>query len=279
MRVVTTVAEMKAISHDVRRGAVFTMGALHAGHAQLMRECRAAIGPEALLVVSIFVNPAQFSDPQDLGRYPRTLDADLELCEREGVDVVFAPTVEEMTPQGVDLPRFSAGVLGTILEGESRPGHFDAVATVVHRLISITEPDVTCFGEKDFQQLAVVRQMAEQAHLDVTIVGVPTVREADGLAMSSRNVHLNELERRIAAVIPRSLNAAAAAASQGVEAAVAAGLAELSAEPMVKVDYFEIRSNNLDVAPPSGDARALVAVTLGNVRLIDNGPLRLGLAT
>ncbi len=277
MRVITTVEEMKALSHEARRGAVFTMGALHEGHAQLMRECRQLIGADGLLVVSIFVNPTQFGDASDLENYPRTLDADIALCERNGVDVVFAPSVEEMMPADVVLPQFSAGELGTVLEGKSRPGHFDAVATVVHRLITITEPDVSCFGEKDFQQVVVVRQMVADAQLDVNIVGVPTVRETDGLAMSSRNVHLSAEERRIASVISRSLAAAASVASSGADAAIAAGLEVLSSEPAVVVDYFDIRGTDLGEAPTTGEARALVAVTLGGVRLIDNAPLTLGL--
>jgi pantoate--beta-alanine ligase len=254
------------------------MGALHDGHAQLMRECRSLIGEDGLLVVSIFVNPTQFSDPSDLEKYPRTLEADLDLCSRNSVDVVFAPSVEEMTPENLDLPQFSAGALGLTLEGESRPGHFDAVATVVHRLISITEPDVSCFGEKDYQQVAVVRQMIAEAKLDVEIVGVPTVRESDGLAMSSRNVRLSTAERTIASVIPRSLEACRLAAIHGVEAAVAAGLEVLATEPAVSVDYFAIRATDLGEPPAMGEARALVAVNLGSVRLIDNGPIVLGSA-
>lgn len=276
MKVITTVAEMQALGHATRRGAVFTMGALHQGHAQLMRECRKLIGAEGVLVVTVFVNPKQFGDAKDLARYPRTLEADVVLCESVGVDVVFAPSVEEMFPEGVQLPQFYAGALGDILEGASRPGHFDAVASIVHRLIAITEPDVTCFGEKDFQQLAVVRQMVAEAQLSVDVVGVPTVRETDGLAMSSRNVHLSAEQRRIAAVIPRALDAATEAASEGAEAAVAAGLAILAAEPAIDVDYFELRSTQLQAPPASGEARLLLAVTLGGIRLIDNAPVELG---
>ena len=189
MRILTTVAEMAALEHGSSRGAVFTMGALHAGHVELMRRCRELIGPDGSLIVTVFVNPTQFGDPKDLENYPRTLEADSALCEAAGVDVLFAPTVQEMYPPGVPLPQFSAGWLGSVLEGRSRPGHFDAVASVVHRLLSITQADVTCFGEKDYQQLAVIRQMARDLDLPVEIVGAPTMREAGMEAqMQSRQI-------------------------------------------------------------------------------------------
>lgn len=279
-RVVTTVAELKALSHETTRGAVLTMGALHQGHAQLMRRTRELIGADGLLVVTVFVNPTQFNDPNDLAKYPRTLEADVALCESVGVDVVFAPTVDEMYPAGVELPQFFAGAVGEILEGASRPGHFDAVATVVHRLLSITDADVTCFGEKDYQQLAAVRAMVEQSSLDVQVVGVATVRDSDGLALSSRNVRLTAEERSIATLIPQALfELARVAESTGdVEAAVAAGKAILAKSEFIELDYLVVTSVDLAPAPAAGPARALVAVKLGDVRLIDNVPVNIGTA-
>lgn len=278
MRVITTVDEVQALPHSTRRGAVFTMGALHRGHAQLMHVCRELIGPDGLLIVSVFLNPTQFGNPKDLERYPRTLDTDIALCESAGVDVVFAPSVEEMYPPNTPLPQFSAGALGAILEGRSRPGHFDAVATVVHRLLKITQPDVTCFGEKDYQQVAVVRQMVNAAGLDVQVVGVPTVRDADGLALSSRNVHLSPDARRIAGVIPRALREVADVVSTtgDVSAALAAGAAVLATEEALDLDYLVITDVDLGPAPESGPARALLAANVAGVRLIDNVPVTIG---
>ena len=278
MRVLTTVAEMAALEHASRRGAVFTMGALHAGHVELMRQCRKLIGPDGMLIVTVFVNPTQFGDPKDLENYPRTLEADSALCEAAGVDVLFAPTVQEMYPPGVPLPQFSAGWLGSVLEGRSRPGHFDAVASVVHRLLSITQADVTCFGEKDYQQLVVVRQMVHEAGLNVEVVGVPTVRDDDGLALSSRNIRLSAAARSAAVVIPRALMAVAesAAATGNADEACAAGNAILARQPLLRIDYLVITDVELGPAPATGAARALVAATLDGVRLIDNVPVTIG---
>ena len=245
MRVLTTVAEMNALERGSRRGAVLTMGALHAGHGELMRRSRELIGPDGLLIVTVFVNPTQFGDPKDLENYPRTLEADSALCEAAGVDVLFAPTVQEMYPPGVPLPQFSAGWLGSVLEGRSRPGHFDAVASVVHRLLSITQADVTCFGEKDYQQLVVVRQMVHEAGLNVEVVGVPTVRDDDGLALSSRNIRLSAAARSVAVVIPRALMAVAesAAATGNADEALAAGNAILARQPLLQIDYLVDRKS------------------------------------
>lgn len=280
MRVLTTAAELSLLPREPRRGAVFTMGALHAGHTALMHRCRDLIGVDGLLIVTIFVNPTQFNDPQDLERYPRTLDADLQICEQAGVDVVFAPAVTEMYPPGVQLPAFSAGDLGTVLEGASRPGHFDAVATVVHRLISLTQPDVTCFGEKDFQQLAVVRRMAGAAGLDCEIVGVPTSREPDGLALSSRNRLLTPAGRAAAPVLQRALLAVADRLRRGsdVAAAVSDARSIIASEPGVTLDYLVVtdESLNTSVMPTAGTpwtGRTLLAAYIDGVRLIDNVPL------
>ncbi|MEY4347707.1 MAG: hypothetical protein RIS43_126 [Actinomycetota bacterium] len=278
MKVLTTVAEMSAVPKLHRRGAVFTMGALHAGHRALFEKCRTMIGDDGELVVSIFVNPTQFNNPDDLQKYPRTLESDLQLCESAGVDYVFAPSVEEMYPTGADLPHISSGLLGTILEGASRSGHFDAVATVVHRLLDITSPDVTCFGEKDFQQLAVVRAMVEQEKIPCQVIGVPTVRDHDGLALSSRNVRLTVEQRKAAVCIPHALQECARVAenSGDVAAAIAAAKRVIAAEKSAVLDYFVIRSNELGDPPASGSARALVAASFGDVRLIDNYPVNIG---
>lgn len=278
MQVLTTVAEMQSFGHASRRGAVFTMGALHAGHGELIRRCRELIGADGLLIVTVFVNPTQFGDPTDLANYPRTLEADCALCEAAGVDVVFTPSVEEMYPPQENLPKFSAGRLGAVLEGRSRPGHFDAVASVVHRLLTITQPDVTCFGEKDYQQLAVVRQMVREAGLAVEVVGVPTVRDHDGLALSSRNTRLSASARSAAVAIPRALASVAEKAAETSNAveACAAGRAILETEPSLQIDYLVVTDNDLGPAPEAGTARALVAVTIDGVRLIDNVPVTIG---
>jgi pantoate--beta-alanine ligase len=275
MIVVSTVEEMQALSADHKRGAVFTMGALHEGHAQLMRECRKLIGSDGQLVVSIFVNPTQFTEADDLSNYPRTLESDLALCESENVDVVFAPSVTEMYPPGLELPQFSAGALGSVLEGASRPGHFDAVATVVHRLLAITQPHVTCFGEKDFQQLAVVRAMVQAANLDVEVVGVQTKRAEDGLALSSRNVRLSETDRKSARAIPEALELAQRLALNGASvSSVEQQTCEfLERVAGVDIDYCEIRSNDLISDIQAGEGRILIALHIGGVRLIDNAPI------
>lgn len=269
MKIVHTVDELNQLPAE-NRGAVFTMGALHEGHVALMRRCREEIGDTGLLIVTIFVNPTQFNDPKDLERYPRNLDADIAVCEAAGVDVVFAPSVEEMYPGEVTSQ--SAGALGTILEGKSRPGHFDAVATVVYRLLEITKPQVTCFGEKDFQQLAVVRTLVRQTQLPVNVIGVETVRESDGLAKSSRNQLLTSDERAIASLFPQALFAIRDLLAQGVESAqaIAEGSSALHAHELIAVDYIVVMANDLSTPANTGDARLLAALKIGNVRLIDN---------
>ena len=272
MKVLTTEAEIKLLDHSHKRGAVLTMGALHAGHVALIEECRKAIGVDGTLCVSIFVNPTQFSNTNDLEKYPRTLEADLALCESAGVDVVFTPDVNEVYPPDNPPQTLSAGELGTILEGASRPGHFDAVATVVHRLLAILAADVTCFGLKDFQQVAVVRQMIAQTGLNCELLTVETVREADGFALSSRNRRLTPEDRKSAVVVPQAINAMADALGTGmsVEKAIEAGNQILNKSPEVVVDYLTVRSMQLDVPPMNGLARVLIAAHIGGVRLIDN---------
>lgn len=188
-----------------RRAVVMTMGALHEGHATLIRAARDLAGPDGEVVVTVFVNPLQFGAGEDLDRYPRTLDADLEIAARAGADVVFAPSADEVYPGGDPQVRISAGPMGDRLEGASRPGHFDGVLTVVGKLLHLTRPDAALFGQKDAQQVALVRRMVRDLNFGIEIVAVPTVREADGLARSSRNRYLSAAERRTALALSRAL--------------------------------------------------------------------------
>ncbi|WP_241472872.1 pantoate--beta-alanine ligase [Mycolicibacterium neoaurum] len=250
-----------------------TMGALHDGHLTLIR--RAQQVPGSVVVVSIFVNPTQFGAGEDLDAYPRTLDEDLAALRNEGVQIAFTPTAAEMYPAG---PRTSvhAGELGSQLEGAVRPTHFAGMLTVVMKLLQIVRPDQAFFGEKDYQQLVLVRQMADDLNLDTRIVAVPTVRESDGLAMSSRNRYLDELEREQALAIPSALLAGAYAAGEGADAALDAARAVLEEVPAISVDYLEIRDTWLGPAPQTGRARMLLAVRLGRTRLLDNIAIDLG---
>jgi pantoate--beta-alanine ligase len=266
---------------DASVALVPTMGALHDGHVGLLRAARARVG-EGAVVASIFVNPMQFAPGEDLARYPRTLETDLELCEMEGVDVVFAPSTDEVYPGGEPLVTVEPGPLAAELEGASRPGHFRGVLTVVAKLFGLSRPDLAVFGEKDYQQLVLVRRMSRDLCLGVDVVGVPTVREPDGLALSSRNRFLGPDERRAAVRLSRALRAAQHSASYGAAAARRAALAELDDEA-VDVDYLEIRTPDLatideETSGPT-EARVLVAARLGGTRLIDNLPLTLGAAT
>jgi pantoate--beta-alanine ligase len=260
-------------------GLVPTMGALHAGHASLLRTARAAVG-DGPVVASIFVNPLQFGPNEDLDRYPRTLGADLEVCAAAGVDVVFAPSVDEVYPGGEPEVTVEPGPLGTLLEGRTRPGHFRGVLTVVAKLFGLVRPDLAVFGEKDYQQLTLVRRMVADLCLGVEIVGAETVREPDGLALSSRNRYLDETRRRQAVVLSRGLRAAQAAAADGPEAARAAALAVLATEPDVDLDYLVVTAPDLSdltgEVPPGTEGRVLVAAKVGATRLIDTMPLVIG---
>ncbi|MEW1779604.1 pantoate--beta-alanine ligase [Streptomyces sp. NPDC086777] len=197
--------ELHACVRHGRRAVVMTMGALHEGHATLIRAARETVGPDGEVVVTVFVNPLQFGAGEDLDRYPRTLDADLKIAEQAGADMVFAPSADEVYPGGEPQVRVTAGPMGTVLEGASRPGHFDGVLTVVAKLLHLTRPDVALFGQKDAQQLAVIRRMVRDLNFGIDIVGVPTVREADGLALSSRNRYLSVDDRRTALTLSRAL--------------------------------------------------------------------------
>ena len=253
-----------------------TMGALHAGHASLITTARERVGAEAPLVVSIFVNPMQFAPGEDLDRYPRTLESDLEVCAAHGVDVVLVPSVEEVYPGGDPQVTVEPGPLGTVLEGASRPTHFRGVLTVVAKLFGLVRPDVAVFGQKDYQQLALVRRMVEDLCLGIDVVGAETVREDDGLALSSRNRFLDPEQRLQAVALHRTLAAAQQAASGGAEAALAAARDELRRATGVDLDYLELTGPDLGPAPSVGEARLLVAARVGSTRLIDNAPLTLG---
>lgn len=257
-----------------------TMGALHEAHASLMRVARDHAGPDGTVVVSVFVNPLQFGPGEDLDRYPRTFDADLAVCEAEGVDVVFAPSVDEVYPGGEPQVTVEPGPVATILEGASRPGHFRGVLTVVAKLLGLVRPDVAVFGQKDYQQLALITRMAADLCLGVEVVGAETVREADGLALSSRNRYLDPAQRQQAVALSRALHAARDAGGQGYGAALAAGRAVLDEAEGVDLDYFEIRATDLGelpaAVPPQTPARAVVAARVGTTRLIDNMALTLG---
>lgn len=249
-------------------GLVPTMGALHAGHRA---NIEASKGQTASTVVSVFVNPMQFNQAADLERYPRTFEADLALCEDAGVDLVWHPDVDTMYHAGPAQVRVTAGELGDQLEGPNRPGHFDGVLTVVSKLFNSVRPDHAYFGEKDYQQLTLIRRMVLDLDLAVAVHGVATVRDPDGLALSSRNVFLNQDDRVRALQLNRALQAARADAGS-VETALAAARRELAG---VEVEYLEVRSPELGPAGP-GPARILVAAQVGSVRLIDNMPLNIG---
>jgi pantoate--beta-alanine ligase len=265
-----------------RVGFVPTMGALHEGHASLFRVAREHTG-DGPVVASIFVNPLQFGEGEDLDRYPRTLEADLTVCEREGVDIVFAPDVDEVYPGGATTAAsitVEPGALATVLEGRIRPGHFRGVLTVVAKLFGLVRPDVAVFGEKDYQQLVLIRRMAADLCLGVEIVGGETRREPDGLALSSRNAYLGDDDRREATVLSRALYAAQRAAEHGLPAALDAARTELRTAKVVDIDYLEVTAPDLgplpDVPPPGTEARILIAARVGSTRLIDNMALVLG---
>ena len=238
-----------------RVAVVMTMGALHEGHARLLREARERADS---VVVTIFVNPLQFGAGEDLDRYPRTLEDDLEVCRREGADLVWAPTPDEVY-RGPASVTVSAGRLGQVLEGAARPGHFDGVLTVVLKLLHLVRPHVALFGQKDAQQLACIRAMVHDLDLPVDVVAVPTVREADGLALSSRNRYLSAEQRRTALALSRALSTGS----------VAAGRAVLDAEPGLVLDHLE-RVRSTDFAVDEDGDLLVVAARVGSTRLIDN---------
>jgi pantoate--beta-alanine ligase len=253
-----------------------TMGALHEGHRTLVRAARERA---ASVVVSVFVNPTQFGPGEDFDRYPRTWDADLAALAEEGADLVFHPEVDDVYPPGALGVTVDPGPLGSVFEGAVRPGHFAGVLTVVAKLFCLVRPDQAFFGEKDYQQLTLIRAMARELALGVEVVGVPTVREDDGMALSSRNRYLAPGQRAAAATISAALRAGAAAGPDGAAAVLAAARAVLDAEPTLLQDYLELTDTDLGPAPAAGPARLLVAARAGTTRLLDNVPVDLGSPT
>jgi pantoate--beta-alanine ligase len=271
--VVNTRADLAAARKILpgRVAVVMTMGALHEGHRELIRVARANADH---VLVTIFVNPLQFGPNEDFDKYPRTLDSDLEACRAEGVDLVFAPSRDEMYPHGSPAVTVDAGPLGTILEGASRPGHFTGMLTVVAKLFLLTHADLTFFGEKDYQQLTLVKRMARDLEIPVEVRGVPTVRESDGLALSSRNRYLSPAERAAALALSQALREGAAQSDP--ESVLAAATKILASGTGVRVDYLALTNPDLGPAPVTGPARLLVAARVGSTRLIDNVAVHLG---
>ncbi|MFE4226671.1 pantoate--beta-alanine ligase [Arthrobacter sp. NPDC056886] len=296
IQLVTTAAQLRAASARLlaqkggtSQGLVPTMGALHEGHAQL---ARAAVAQNDVVVATIFVNPLQFGEAADLDRYPRTLEADLALLDAEGVDLAFAPSVEEVYPGGSPLVRITAGPLGEKWEGASRPGHFDGALTVVAKLLHYGIPGAglpggglpayrAYFGQKDAQQLALVQRMVADLNFPVEIVPVPIVRSADGLALSSRNRFLSEDQREAALVLSRALRFIEDRANAHEPLDIESAQALVRSQPLVELDYLEVvdprtlepLAENCRDTPFRGEGLAIIAAKVGPVRLIDNAPL------
>jgi len=275
LETIETISRLRAwrsgLPRDTRVALVPTMGALHAGHAALMAAARR---DGSVVAVSIFVNPLQFNNKDDLARYPRTLDTDVAFCREHGVDLVFAPSATEVYPQAPECS-VDVGRLADHLCGPFRPGHFRGVATVVLKLFDMVQPDRAYFGEKDAQQLAIVERLVADLNLPIAIVGVPTVREADGLAMSSRNRHLSVDERRVAASLYRSLLEARQEISSGEKqpaAIIRAAAAVIPRSDGLKLEYLEIVDPNTmqPVDEINGPVRVAGALWVGSTRLIDN---------
>lgn len=276
MKIVSSIKELKAYLAEEKRdnkriGFVPTMGALHQGHLSLVNRC---VEDNNVCVVSVFVNPTQFNDKRDLETYPRTLEADCALLEPAGCDYVFVPSVEEVYPEP-DTRTFDFGMVSQVMEGAKRPGHFNGVAQVVSKLFYIVEPDNAYFGEKDFQQIAVIRAMVDQLNIPVTINACPIVREADGLALSSRNTRLTAEQRQKAPLIARTLKESVTfAAEKSVQEVIDYVVNTINSDPVMEVEYYEIVDgktlesirNWSDTDCPVG----CITVYCGEVRLIDN---------
>ena len=268
----TTQAALAA-ARALMRGPVVlapTMGALHDGHAQLLRAARTLAGPRGSVIVSIFVNPLQFGPAEDLDRYPRPLDEDLAVCARAGADLVFAPSAAQMYPAGRPEVTVDPGPAGQRFEGEFRPGFFGGVLTVVLKLLHLTRPAVAVFGQKDAQQLTLVRRMVTDLNLDVVIEPVPTVRDNDGLATSSRNRYLSAADRAVALALPRALLAGQGVAARGADAVLAVAGDVLRAEPALAVDYVALVDPGTFGPAGPGPALLIAAARAGATRLIDN---------
>jgi pantoate--beta-alanine ligase len=276
MKIVNNIKELKGYLAEEKRnnkqvGFVPTMGALHEGHLSLVKRC---VEENDVCVVSIFVNPTQFNDKHDLETYPRTLEKDCSLLEPAGCDYVFAPSVEEMYPEP-DTRTFDFGLVSAVMEGARRPGHFNGVAQIVSKLFYAVEPDNAYFGEKDFQQIAVIRAMVEQLNIPVKIIACPILREADGLALSSRNVRLTSEQRQKAPLIARTLKESTTfAREKSVQEVIDYVVNTINADPVMRVEYYEIVDgytlesiqNWSDTTYPVG----CITVYCGEVRLIDN---------
>ena len=274
MKIVTTIADAQARPRAKRRVLVPTMGALHKAHGELIRIAREASGEDGEVAVSIFVNPLQFEQGGDYNRYPRPEKADEEFCRNAGVDVLFRPSAEEVYT--ADRSTFVEETsLSTPLEGKSRPGHFRGVCTVVSKLFNILAPDAAVFGEKDFQQLAIIRRMVRDLNFYIEIIAVPTVREEDGLACSSRNQYLNPEERKQAAVLHKALMAAKNAGKKSARDIVALAQKLINEAQLARIDYVDVANAEtlkpVEVAGPN--SVLLLAVFFGKTRLIDNIPL------
>lgn len=278
MEIIRTVSELTEKLNNARSqgntiGLVPTMGALHAGHVSLIDRARKE---NDVVVVSVFVNPTQFNNPNDLATYPRTEEADVAKLTAAGVDYAFIPSVEEMYPQ-TDTRVFDLGPVAEVMEGAMRPGHFNGVAQIVSKLFAITRPTRAYFGEKDFQQIAVIRRMVDIEGFDLDIVDCPIKREDDGLAMSSRNVRLSEDQRKAAPGIHRALSSSTDyAKNHTVDETIAQVINAINADPLMEVEYYQI-VNPLTMQPiadwtevADGKAVGCVTVNLGDVRLIDN---------
>ena len=275
MKILTTVAQAQAQPHAKRRVLVPTMGALHRAHAELIRVAREHAGRNGEVAVSIFVNPLQFEPGSDFERYPRPESADEEFCRNAGVDLLFRPSVAEMYADNRSVFVDESSLANT-LEGRSRPGHFRGVCTVVAKLFNILSPDAALFGEKDFQQLAIVRRMVRDLNFKIGIVAVPTVREEGGLAYSSRNQYLSVQERKQAPVLYKALYAAANADKKSASDVVAIAREIIREAPLAAIDYVEVvDAENLQPVERVGlNSVLLLAVFFGKTRLIDN--IRLG---
>ncbi|MGV8858093.1 pantoate--beta-alanine ligase [Rhodoglobus sp.] len=280
-QVIETVAGMRdVVAHERAAGHTIaltpTLGALHAGHvAHVERAAELA----DVRIVSIFVNPTQFGASEDLDKYPRTMDEDLDILGELGVPYVFAPSVEEMYPKGPTSTTISAGQIGTMFEGKTRPGHFDGVLTVVAKLLAITAPQFATFGQKDAQQLFLVRRMITDLNIPVRLEIIETVREEDGLALSSRNQFLDASQREAATILSTALKAATSAADSGLDAVIAAAQGALMGESRAELDYFTVVDTETFMPVPDGfrgPATAIVAARVGDTRLIDNSSLYVG---
>jgi pantoate--beta-alanine ligase len=269
--IVQTTRALRAVGRRI--AFVPTMGALHDGHRKLLRTARRL--PGTVLAASIFVNPLQFGAGEDFERYPRPLEKDLEVCEAERVELVLTPERDALYPEGAETT-VHPGPLGDELEGVVRPGHFVGVLTVVAKLLNIVRPDYALFGEKDYQQLVLIKKMVRDLNLETKVIGVPTVREPDGLALSSRNAYLDTDQRAAAVALSAALSAGARVSAGGADVVLDSARTVLEKEPLVEVDYLEVRDNDLGPAPDGGEARLLVAGRVGTTRLIDNVQILLG---